>query len=227
MLVHSRRQRHHGRMISARAQIPANVAEHLRDDEIHVWHLPYQRQHGRAPLCTVLAAYLGIDAHRVTLTNGEHGRPALACAPDPTLDFNWSHSGDHALIAVARSIKPGIDLECLRARPRALDIARRYFSADEAAALSALPLASRSAAFLELWTAKEAVLKALGRGIAFGLERLSITSTGGRPILQQLDGDDVNAWQLHALHVDSSLVSALAWRGEKRHIHLWALACGG
>jgi len=224
MLVHSRRQRHHGKMISARAQIPVNVAEHLRDDEIHVWHLPYHRQHGRAPLRSVLASYLGIDAHQLTLTDGEHGRPALAGVQDPSLDFNWSHSGDHALIAIARSIKPGIDLECLRMRPRALDIARRYFTADEAAALSAVPAAGRSAAFLELWTAKEAVLKALGRGIAFGLKRLSISRAGGQLTLHQLDGDDAGAWQLHALHVDSSLVAALAWRGEKRRIRLWTLA---
>src|SRR3546814_6405959 len=61
-------------------------------------------------------------------------------------------------------IVPGIDLERQRPRARALEIAERYFSADEAAALAALPAADRSVAFLELWTAKEAVLKALGRG---------------------------------------------------------------
>jgi len=226
MLVHSRRRRHHGRMISARAQIPANVAEHLRDDEIHVWHLPYRRQHGRAPLRSVLSGYLGIDADQLMLTEGEHGRPALTSALDPSLDFNWSHSGDHALIAIARSIKPGIDLECLRMRPRALEIARRYFSADEAAALSAVSPAGRSAAFLELWTAKEAVLKALGRGIAFGLKRLSISCAGGQLMLQRLDGDDAGAWQLRALRIDSSLVAALAWRGDERRIRLWALASG-
>ncbi|MDE2155493.1 MAG: 4'-phosphopantetheinyl transferase superfamily protein [Xanthomonadaceae bacterium] len=211
-------------MISARVQIPANVAEHLRDDEIHVWHLPYLRQHGRAPLRSVLASYLGIDVQQVILTDGEHGRPALDRVRDPSLDFNWSHSGDHALIAIARSIRPGIDLECLRTRPRALDIARRYFTADEAAAVSAVPAASRSAVFLELWTAKEAVLKALGRGIAFGLNRLSISGAGGLLTLHQLDGEDPGAWQVHALHVDSSLVAALAWRGEKRRIRLWTLA---
>jgi 4'-phosphopantetheinyl transferase len=211
-------------MISTCVQIPANVAEHLRDDEIHVWHLPYHRRRGRAPLRSLLAGYLGIDAHQLALAEGVHGRPALAGAQDPSLDFNWSHSGEHALIAIARSIRPGIDLECLRRRPRALDIARRYFSADEVAALSAVPEAGRSAAFLELWTAKEAVLKALGRGIAFGLERLSICRVDGQLALRRLDGDDAGAWQLHALRIDSSLVAALAWRGEQRRIRLWTLA---
>jgi len=211
-------------MTAAHAPTLANVAEHLRDDEIHVWRLDYRPAHGRAPLRAVLAAYLGTTPEQVTLTDGEHGRPALATGHDPSLGFNWSHSGGQALIAIGRHIAPGIDLECLRPRARALEIAERYFSTDEATALAALPAAERSAAFLELWTAKEAVLKALGRGIAFGLNRLSIASAVDRLQLQRLEGDDAGAWQLQRLDIDSSLVAALAWRGGERRIRLGALA---
>ncbi|MEO8997671.1 MAG: 4'-phosphopantetheinyl transferase superfamily protein [Rhodanobacter sp.] len=213
-------------MTATHAQTLANVAEHLRDDEIHVWQLDYRPQQGREPLRSVLGAYLGIEAIRVTLIDGEHGRPALTDAHDPSLGFNWSHSGNHALIAVGRRITPGIDLECVRVRPRALEIARRYFSKEETAALMAVPAAARDAAFLDMWTAKEAVLKALGRGLAFGLDRLSIASTPDQLILQRLEGDDVAAWQLRRLAVDTTLVAALAWRGEKRRIRLGALASG-
>lgn len=226
MLVHGRGDRHHARMTATHAQTLANVAEHLRDDEIHVWQLDYRPPHGREPLRAVVGAYLGIDADRVTLINGEHGRPALADEHDQSLGFNWSHSGNYALIAVGRRITPGIDLEQLRARPRAMEIARRYFSTVEAEALAALPAMDRDAAFLEIWTAKEAVLKALGRGLAFGLDRLSIASAAGRLILQRLEGDDVDAWQLQRLAVDSTLVAALAWRGDARRIRLGTLASG-
>lgn len=211
-------------MIATHALTLAKLAEHLRDDEIHVWQLDYQPQQGREPLRAVLGAYLGIGGDRVTLTNGEYGRPGLALAHDQSLGFNWSHSGNHALIAIGRRIAPGIDLERLRARPRALEIAERYFGADEAVVLAALPPAARHAAFLELWTAKEAVLKAIGRGLAFGLDRLSVTSTLDRLTLQRLEGDDVQAWQLQRLPVDATLVAALAWRGDTRRIRLGRLA---
>ena len=211
-------------MIATPAQTLANVAEHLRDDEIHVWHLGYRREQGRAPLRRVLAAYLGIDADAVALVDGEHGRPALAAGHDQSLGFNWSHSGEQALIAIGRHVMPGIDLERRRERPRALEIAQRYFSVDEAATLAALPAANRSDAFLELWTAKEAVLKALGRGIAFGLHRLSIASTGDQLTLLQLEDDDIHAWQLRRLTVDTALLAALAWRGDARQIRLGTLA---
>ena len=226
MLVQGRGDRHHARMTATHAQTLANVAEHLRDDEIHVWQLDYRPPHGREPLHSVLGAYLGIAADRVTLIDGEHGRPALADGHDQSLGFNWSHSGNRALIAVGRGITPGIDLEQLRARPRAMEIARRYFGTAEAEALAALPATARDAAFLEIWTAKEAVLKALARGLAFGLDRLSIASAGGQLILQRLEGDDVDAWQLQRLAVDATLVAALAWRGDMRRIRLGTLASG-
>ncbi|HEY8683309.1 MAG TPA: 4'-phosphopantetheinyl transferase superfamily protein [Rhodanobacter sp.] len=211
-------------MIALHAQTLADAAEHLHDDEIHVWQVAYQRQHGREPLRATLAAYLGIDTQDVTLTDGEHGRPALCAAHDPSLGFNWSHSGQHALIAIGRGITPGIDLELLRARPNALEIAERFFSADEIALLAALAPIDRDVAFLELWTAKEAVLKALGRGIAFGLHRLSIVRNGDQLHLHRLDGEDVQAWQLQRLYIDAAQVAALAWRGDKRSIRLCTLA---
>jgi 4'-phosphopantetheinyl transferase len=205
---------------------PAKVAEPLRDDEIHVWWLDYRREHGRAPLRAVLAAYLGEPPEALVFAEGEHGRPALA-APHDGLAFNWSHSGGRAVLAVARGIAPGIDLERLRPRPRALEIAGRYFCADEAAALAALPPAQRDDAFLALWTAKEAVLKATGRGLAFGLDRLHFAMSPTAVRLLRLDGDDAGAWQLHPLDPDPGHVATLAWRGPPRRIRRRALAADG
>jgi 4'-phosphopantetheinyl transferase len=211
-------------MIATHAPALANVAEHLSDDEIHVWHLPYRHEQRRQPLRRVLAAYLGIDADSVVLIDGEHGRPELASTHDRLLGFNWSHSGDHAMVAIGRDVVPGIDVEHLRPRLRPLEIARRYFDVDETAVLAKVPVEDRSAAFLELWTAKEAVLKALGRGLAFGLHRLRISSTPDRLTLQWIEGDDASAWQLRRLTINASLMAALAWRGGARQIRLGTLA---
>lgn len=195
-------------------------AEHLPDDEIHVWQLPYQRAQRRTPLCALLGRYLGLPADRVELVESPHGRPELDPAHDRSLAFNWSHSGTQALVAIARGVSPGIDLEQQRARPKALALARRFFTTDEAQALAALPEDARSAAFLRLWTAKEAVLKAHGAGISFGLHRLRITAPSEQPTLQWMDGDDTDAWRLHALDAGPDYLAALAWRGEARCIRM-------
>ena len=221
--------RHHASMHAADSSSPTKVAEHLRDDEIHVWRLAYQHKHGRAPLQTLLAAYLGKPAEALTFVDGEHGRPSLAAPDDAAFGFNWSHSGGEALVAIGRGITPGIDLERMRERPRALQLAQRYFTTDEAAALAAVPDPRRSIAFLHLWTAKEAVLKATGRGLAFGLHRLSFSRFDEPLALHRLDGDDADAWQVHRLDLDSmfldsTLIATLAWRGSPRSIRLCTLA---
>lgn len=204
-----------------------NLAEHLRDDEIHVWHVPYQRAERRRILHKVLAGYLALDVTAVDLVEGAHGRPALARALDQSLGFNWSHCGGDALIAIGRHACPGIDLEFLRHRPRILDIADRFFAPAEAAALRELPETARAHAFLELWTAKEAVLKATGRGIAFGLDKVEILRARGQLSLRRLDGEQVAEWQLVRLSLTPSLIATLAWRGAPRQLKLWRLASDG
>jgi 4'-phosphopantetheinyl transferase len=204
-------------------QTATEIAQHLLDDEIHVWRLGYLRERGRAPLLALLAAYLGEPPESLILINGEHGRPALA-APHESLAFNWSHSGDRALLAIARGVAPGIDLERWRPRPRALEIAQRFFCADEAAGLAKLDAKQLTSAFLELWTAKEAVLKALGHGIAFGLDRLRFAVPPAIPGLLWLDEDDASQWQLQRLPADGEFVATLAWRGSPRCIRTWTLA---
>jgi 4'-phosphopantetheinyl transferase len=204
--------------------LPAKVAEPLQADEIHVWRLCRPKGAGREPLLALLARYLAVTPAEVRLVEGEHGRPALDAIHGNAFDFNWSHSGEQAVVGLARGISPGIDLERRRARANALEIARRFFTAGEADWLGTLDADERPAAFLELWTAREAVLKALGRGLAFGLDRLSFRHDAGRLVLKRLDGDDPAAWQLHRLDLGTDAFVALAWRGAARRIRLFALA---
>ena len=214
-------------MIAVHSRSLIDAAARLGEDSIQVWHLDYRPARGRHPLRQVLAAYLGIDADEVSLVEGEHGRPRLDPAHGSPLDFNWSHSGDRALIAVARGISPGVDIERRRPQPRALPIARRFFGSDEADALAALPEDARSAAFLEAWTAKEAILKAHGRGIGYGLQRLRVVDTEAQLRLLRFDDEDIDAWQLHSLTTAPDLIAALAWRGAARRIQSETLASNG
>ncbi|MEO8779117.1 MAG: 4'-phosphopantetheinyl transferase superfamily protein [Rhodanobacter sp.] len=209
------------------ARSVAELAAELDDEAIHVWSLDYRPAQKRQPLLQTLAVYLGIRTDEVVLAEGPHGRPQLDPPYDLALDFNWSHSGDHALIAIARGIAPGIDLERRRPQPRAMPLARRFFDRDEAESLATLPETARATAFLELWTAKEALLKAHGHGISYGLQRLRILSTPERLRLVRFDGEDTAAWQLQRLAVAPGLIAALAWRGPPRSIKMGTLAGAG
>lgn len=191
----------------------------LADDAIHVWHVPWLRRntvHGALP---ILAAALGVAAAELVLEVGEHGKPTLA-APFTHVGFSWSHSGNEALLAVGVGLaEVGVDLERRRPRPRALELARRFFADDETDALEAMPDDLRQKTFLSVWTAKEAVLKAHGGGIVYGLHRVAFDLSGA-PRPKRFDGaiGPVTRWHVRPLAVGGDFHAHLAWSGPERRI---------
>ena len=178
-------------------------------------HVPGLR--GEPQVRDLLAGWLGDPATAPSLARDRWGRPRLL-APHADHDAGWSHSGERLLLAMGRDVVLGVDLERLRPRPRALELATRYFTAGETERLHALDPVQRELAFLRLWCAKEAVLKAHGRGIAFGLHRLEFGSDDPEPDapLRLLDSDpalgDPADWHLHEWTPQPGYLAALAWR---------------
>lgn len=161
-----------------------------------------------------LAGELSLTPAELPLQRDARGRPRLGGALS-RWDCNWSHSGDGLLIALGREVRIGIDLERLRHRARALELAQRYFTAPELAWLHAAPsTAVRDHRFLRLWCAKEAVLKAHGHGISFGLHRLRFADDGGVLRLAECDPALGRAedWSLQELQPEPDYLGALAWR---------------
>ena len=122
----------------------------------------------------LIAAHLACPADSITLRRDERGRPWLQC-PRPDWDANWSHSGDYLLLGLTHGRRLGVDIELKRPIQQCLPLAERFFHPSEVALLQATPAAERWNLFFRLWCAKEALLKACGCGIGFGLHRLTFT----------------------------------------------------
>ncbi len=162
-----------------------------------------------------LATQLDIEPSSLPLVRDTRQRPQLA-APFAQHDCNWSHSGDGLLIALGERMQVGIDLERPHPRPRAMALAQRFFTADEAQWVSRQSGSDAcERAFRRLWCAKEAVLKAHGHGLSFGLDRLRF-GAGADGRLRLLDCDPalgrVDEWCLQELAPAPGYVGALAWR---------------
>lgn len=211
------------------AALPALVVRQA-DNAVHLWRLPYARSMGRTPLLALLSAYLDTDAARLELRNDEHGKPHVFVDGEEHrgLRFNWSHSGAFALVAVARNVTPGIDIEQPREGVKALEIARRFFSPAEADVLANCAEDEREVLFYRLWCAKEAVLKALGRGLAFGLERVAFERRGDLWYPSQFDPEAgaAGGWRVQALSPLPGCAGALAWHGPGQAIRAWCPADG-
>lgn len=118
----------------------------------------------RAALRRILGRALGIPAVEVELLTAEFGKPFLA-TPHDGLHFNLSHCEDLALVALCRDGPVGVDIEPAGRAPSLLECVEAFCHPDEAAALPGEE-AARAAALLEIWTGKEALLKALGTGLS-------------------------------------------------------------
>lgn len=180
---------------------------------------PYHRGETAAPRVTAwLAAAPDLPPGALPLWRDARGRPHLACAE---ADVNWSHSGEALLAAWTPAGRVGVDIELLRPRPKALALARRFFAPEETAALEALAVdpAQLEHAFTRLWCAKEALLKADGRGLSFGLEKLRFvidpeTADDAPPQLIACDPalGRPEHWRISAWTPRPGYLATLAWR---------------
>ena len=94
----------------------------------------------RSSLRLILSRYAGSDPAELVFCYGKHGKPALVGATG--VEFNLSHSGDWAMVAVARSVPVGVDIERMRANVDIAALLRRLGETDlpqaEAGALSSV-----------------------------------------------------------------------------------------
>jgi 4'-phosphopantetheinyl transferase len=143
---------------------------------------------------------------------GDRGRPFIAPDHAVELDFNIAHTSGMVAMAVGSGLRLGIDVEAF-ARRRNLEIARRYFSAREIAGLHALPPEEQPRRFLELWTLKEAYLKAVGTGIAGGLGSMTFDFPVGGISFERARDPDASRWRFHQWSAADSHLLAIAWLG--------------
>jgi len=176
----------------------------------------------RGLLRSLLGHYLQIVPSKIEFDYGPNGKPLLPGAfAKEQLHFNLTHSEDLALIAVARGEPVGVDVERIRTLSDADELVSRFFSVRENASFQKLPESQRPAAFFNLWTRKEAWLKATGEGIGHLLNRVEVSFLPGEPAsLLSLPGElYVNApWTLQDLAPAPGFAAALAFPGPQRSI---------
>jgi 4'-phosphopantetheinyl transferase len=134
----------------------------------------------RAALRWILGRYGARPAESCRFDYGPYGKPRLLDPPEgAALQFNVSHSGGLALVAIARDRPVGVDLEQLHPDVDIQGVGRMVFSVAEQDALQSFPEQQRLAAFFDFWTRKESYLKAIGRGFSGLSQQVTVTSAMG------------------------------------------------
>lgn len=126
----------------------------------------------RGALRFILSDYLDSKPEDIRFRYNEFGKPFLATG---FLQFNMAHSGDYCVMAVTEKDLIGVDIEkCEDTHKPHFDIAKRFFTAPEFQAIE--KSTDPETLFFHIWTQKEAFLKAIGRGLSFGLDQFEVAT---------------------------------------------------
>lgn len=139
-----------------------------RDRKRYVAHHAYTRR--------VLARYLGGTPAAVRIDAGRYGKPQLD--PAHGIEFSTSRSNGLSVVAVSHG-RIGIDVEAMRPVHDAVEVADMLFTYKERCLLLSTPIEARDGAFMEVWTGKEAVVKAFGTGLSTDLNSFEVLGAVG------------------------------------------------
>jgi len=135
---------------------------------------------GRGILRAGLSAYADVAPDRWRFAFGAHGKPRVA-APriDRPLRFNLSHTRGLVALAICQGFDVGIDVEDSSRPLDVFELAPLALSPNEWSAIEPLAPTERTQRFYQLWTLKEAYVKALGAGLSLALPEVAFEPHGG------------------------------------------------
>ena len=230
----------------------------IAEDEVHVWkvdlsapvsdvrmlsrdeheraarfHFERDRHHfkaARSALRTVLGRYLNLPPGSLEFGQTEYGKPFLTNPEAAGVLFNLSHSGEVALIAVAREREVGVDVEFMRADFATNEVAEHFFSVAEIYTLSGLGPQLRTQAFFNCWTRKEAYVKARGEGLSMPLDVFDVSLAPDVPaamLSNRVDESEPSHWIFQDLQIASDYAGALVVEAvaSRPHLSYFAFSC--
>jgi 4'-phosphopantetheinyl transferase len=160
---------------------------------------------GRHALRLLLSKYLSVPPEEISIV-AQKGQKPFVSSPPCDIRFNISHSGDWVLIVFANE-EIGIDVEKINPDFNYNDVLGEHFSDAEKAFISGNdnPVSS----FYYLWTRKEALTKARGRGLGENL--IVINTLGGLLELNK------KTWRLESFEIPESYHAAIAYSAELKN----------
>jgi 4'-phosphopantetheinyl transferase len=173
----------------------------------------------RGILRTLLGRYLDVAPQSISFSYGTYGKPAV---PERRLYFNLSHSRGRALYVFSAVSPLGVDLELVRTLPDLPQVGASIFSPAEAKQFAAIAPQDQPSAFFKCWTRKEALIKAIGTGLSYPLDRFSVSFDEPARLLSAEGFDpELSRWHLTHLEPEPGYFAAIATLHAESRITVW------
>ncbi|MHA1984746.1 MAG: 4'-phosphopantetheinyl transferase family protein [Candidatus Hodarchaeales archaeon] len=172
-----------------------SYSELRKIDEFNVVSDKERYTYYRGLLRLILSKYLTIQPEKIIINISEKGRPFIK---DSDINFNISHKGDFAVVAVTKNCEIGIDVENLDDNVNYFRLIERFFTVDEKKNFNILRPSSQRILFFRIWTMKEASGKALGEDIVSSFNKFSIEFSENEILGLEFKGDPIKYhWWFH------------------------------
>ena len=120
----------------------------------------------------LLSRYIGCEPSDINIKTNKFGKPYISDNKN-SIKFNISHCNDFIICGLSKNMEIGCDIESLDKPESIFRIADRFFSDSETKYLSNLESNERKQKIIELWTLKESLIKAAGKGLRIPLNSFS------------------------------------------------------
>lgn len=180
---------------------------------------------GHGFLRTLLGRYLDRDGSLIRFARGRFGKPFLE---GKDLHFNFSDTKDAILVGFTSGQEIGVDIETMKRNVDHVSVGEHYFTTEEIAEIGSLGAATQNGKrrFLELWTRKEAVLKASGVGLMDDLRVLHVNAPHNEMTIEHESFVQMAAAEYHVRtwHVGDEHLVSLASETAFSEVRLQSLA---
>ena len=164
---------------------------------------------------------LSLYEHQVSpeqweLSVNAFGKPWISGPAVGPVHFNLSHTTGMIVLAVTKHREVGVDVESTTRDTSCVDIADRFFSPREVEGLRSLSSDERRGRFYDLWTLKEAYIKARGMGLALPLDGFTFQFPAAHAIELTFSPkitDDAPNWKFWLLKPSAEHPVAVAVKG--------------
>jgi 4'-phosphopantetheinyl transferase len=172
------------------------------------FHFPiHQRRFiaARSTLREILSLYTHVAPQTIVFAYNEHHKPYLAVPDNTQINFNLAHSENIAVFALMLNSAVGIDIEKIQLDDKSA-LAKRFFTLQENQDLMQLPDQEKIPGFYQLWSRKEVLIKAIGKGLSIPLSSFSLSVNHPHETIL-LEGE---RWSVRSLSIHPDFQAALA-----------------
>ncbi|AFH50190.1 Phosphopantetheinyl transferase [Ignavibacterium album JCM 16511] len=164
----------------------------------------------------ILSEYTGKRPEELSFKKNNSGKPLIDIPEYDHLKFNYSHSGEMIIYAISKDSEIGVDIELVKEIPDMNALVENYFSKEEIQVFKNMDNRNdQTNLFYKIWTRKEALVKASGKGISDDLSQINIIT----------DKPDFNNpqkffyrekhWILSGLSVPENYIATVAYESAK------------